>query len=101
LQGTGHHGQPVPKDQLDLVLGALDQRANELGVAAISQEEMARGLPIAQPTATPTAPPPARPPAGFMAAVAGNTKVAKSGEEKKARSARRAAWAGSKGWGAA
>jgi transketolase len=51
LQGTGHHGTPVPKDQLDSVLGALDQRAKELGVAAISQEEMARGLPIAQPTA--------------------------------------------------
>jgi transketolase len=55
LQGTGHHGTPVPKDQLDSVLGALDQRAKELGVAAISQEEMAHGLPIARPTATPTA----------------------------------------------
>src|SRR5260370_41211461 len=76
----------LPKDQLDSVLGALDQRAKELGVAAISQEEMARGLPIRQPTASPTAPPTARPPAGFIAAVAGNTKVAKSVEAKKALS---------------
>ena len=101
LQGTGHHGTPVPKDQLDSVLGALDQRAKELGVAAISQEEMARGLPIAQPTATPTAPPPARPPAGFMAAVAGNTNVAKSVEEKKALSPRRAYGLALKALGAA
>src|SRR5258705_6952407 len=101
LQGTGHHGTPVPKDQLDSVLGALDQRAKELGVAAISQEEMARGLPIAQPTASPTVPPPARPPAGFMAAVAGNTKVAKSVEEKKALSPRRAYGLALKALGAA
>ena len=94
LQGTGHHGTPVPKDQLNSVLGALDQRAKELGVAAISQEEMARGLPIAQPTATPTALPPARPPAGFMAAVAGNTKVAKSVEEKEGAVAATRFWAG-------
>jgi transketolase len=101
LQGTGHHGTPVPKDQLDSVLGALDQRATELGVAAISQEEMARGLPITHPAATPTAPPPARLPAGFMAAVAGNAKVAKSVEEKKALSPRRAYGLALKALGAA
>jgi hypothetical protein len=71
VQGTGHHGRPVPKDQLESVLGALDRRAKELGVAAISQDEMARGLPIAQPTAT--APLPARPPAGFTGALCGAT----------------------------
>jgi transketolase len=101
LQGMGHHGKPVPKDQLDSVLGALDQRAKELGVAAISQEEMARGLPIAQPTATPRALPPAHPPAGFMAAVAGDAKVAKSVEEKKALSPRRAFGLALKALGAA
>src|SRR5260370_40357139 len=78
LQGTGHHGTPVPKDQLDSVLRALDQRAKELGVAAISQEEMARGLPIAQPTATPTAPPHARPPAGYKAVAAANPSSTQS-----------------------
>jgi transketolase len=101
LQGTGHHGTPVPNDQLDSVLRALDQRAKELGVAAISQEEMARGLPIAQPTATPTAPLPARPPAGFMAAVASNTKAAKSVEVKKTLSPRRAYGLALKALGAA
>jgi transketolase len=90
LHGTGHHGTPVPKDQLDSVLGALNHRAQELGVAAISQEEIARGLPIAEPMATPTAPLPARSAAGFMAAVAANPKMAKSVEEKKALSPRRA-----------
>jgi transketolase len=101
LQGTGHHGTPVPKDQLDSVLKALDERAEELKVAAISQEEMARGLLIAQPTATPTAPLLARQPAGFMAAVAGNAKVAKSVEEKKALSPRRAYGLALKALGAA
>jgi transketolase len=101
LQGTGHHGTPVPKDQLESVLAALDQRAKELGVAAISQEEMARGLPIAPPTATPTVPLPATPPAGFTAAVAGNTKAAKSVEEKKALSPRRAYGLALKALGAA
>jgi transketolase len=83
------------------VLGALDPRAKELGVAAISQEEMARGLPIAQPTATPTAPSPTRPPAGFAAAVAGNTKAAKLVEEKKELSPRRAYGLALKALGAA
>jgi transketolase len=101
LQGTGHHGTPVEKDELDSVLGALDQRAKELGVAAISQEEMARGLPIAQPTATPTATSPTRPPAGFAAAVAGNPKVAKLVEEKQALSPRRAYGLALKALGAA
>jgi transketolase len=90
LRGTGHHGTPVPKDQLDSVLGALDEKAKELGVAAISHEEMARGLPIAQPTAAPTSAQAARPPVGFMAAVSGDAKVAKSVAEKKALSPRRA-----------
>jgi transketolase len=101
LQGVGHHGTPVPKDQLDSVLGALDQRAQELGVAAITQEEMARGLPIAPPAATPTVLAPAHRPAGFMAAVAGNAKVAKSVEEKKALSPRRAYGLALKALGAA
>src|SRR5260370_14613316 len=79
LQGTGHHGTPVPKDQLDSVLGALDQRAKELGVAAISQGEMARGLPIAQPTAAPTVPPPARPPAGLHSPPAARTNRDETG----------------------
>jgi transketolase len=101
IEGTGHHGTPVPKDQLDSVLKDLDQRAKELGVAAISQDDMTRGLPIAQPTAKPSAPPAARPPAGFMAAVAGNAKVAKSVEEKKVLSPRRAFGLALKALGAA
>ena len=51
---------------------------------------MARSLPIAQPPTIPTAPSHAHQPAGFMAAVAGNAEIAKSVEEKKALSPRRA-----------
>jgi transketolase len=101
LQGTGHHGTPVPKDQLDSVLKALDQRAQDLGVATISREEMASGLPIAQPTAAPAASLPARSPAGFMAAVSANAKAAKLVEEKKALSPRRAYGLALKALGAA
>jgi transketolase len=101
LGGVGHHGTPVAKDQLDSVLAALDQRAQELGVAAISHEEMARGLPIAPPAAAPAAPRPAHAPAGFMAAIAASAKVAKSVEEKKALSPRRAYGLALKALGAA
>jgi transketolase len=90
LGGMGHHGTPVPKDQLDSVLAALDQRARELGVAGISHEEMAGALTITPPPAAPAPPPPARAPAGFMAAVNGDAKVAQSVEAKKALSPRRA-----------
>jgi transketolase len=101
LQGVGHHGTPVPKHQLDSVLGALDERAKERGVAAISQDEMACGLLIAQPTATRRASSSAQLPAGFTTAVAGNTKVAKLVEEKKALSPRRAYGLALKALGAA
>jgi transketolase len=101
LGGVGHHGTPVAKDQLDSALAALDQRAQELGVAAISHEEMARGLPIAPPAAAPAAPRPAHAPAGFMAAIAASAKVAKSVEEKKALSPRRAYGLALKALGAA
>jgi transketolase len=101
LQGTGHHGTPVPKDQIDLVLGALDQRAKELGVAAISHDEMPRDLPIIQPTSRPAAQLTTCPPAGFATAVRDNAKVAKSVEEKKALSPRRAYGLALKALGAA
>jgi transketolase len=101
LGGVGHHGTPVAKDQLDSALAALDQRAQELGVAAISHEEMARELPIAPPAAAPAAPRPAHAPAGFMAAIAASAKVAKSVEEKKALSPRRAYGLALKALGAA
>ena len=89
LGGTGHHGTPVKQDQLDAVLTALDQRAQELGVADLSQEEMARALPITPPQSVPPMPA-ARPPVGFHAAVQSAPKIAKTVEEKKALSPRRA-----------
>ena len=101
LAGAGHHGTPVPKDQLDAVLAALDQRAQELGVAAISHEEMARALKITPPASAPPPAPPARAPAGFMAAVSSDAKVAKSVEAKKALSPRRAYGLALKALGAA
>jgi transketolase len=101
LGGVGHHGAPVAKDQLDSVLAALDQRAQELGVATISQEEMACGLSIAPPAAAPATPPPPRAPASFMAAVAGDAKVAKLLEQKKSLSPRRAYGLALKALGAA
>jgi transketolase len=100
LGGMGHHGTPVPKDQLDSVLAALDQRAQELGVAGISDQEMAGALTITPPAAS--APlPPAHAPAGFMAAVSGDEKVAQSVKAKKALSPRRAYGLALKALGAA
>jgi transketolase len=101
LGGQGHHGTPVPRDQLEAVLAALDQRARELGVAEISREEMARGLTITSPPPAPPPPPAARPAAGFMEAVKGEAKVAKSVDEKKTLSPRRAYGLALKALGAA
>src|SRR6185437_8587394 len=101
LRGMGHHGTPVAKDELDSVLAALDERARELVVAEISHEEMARALTITPPASVPASPVPARSPAGFMAAVNGDAKVAKSVEAKKALSPRRAYGLALKALGAA
>jgi transketolase len=99
LGGPGHHGTPVAKGQLDAVLAALDRRARELGVTAITREEMAHALTIAPPPPAPL--PAARAPAGFMDAVRGEAKLAASLDEKKALSPRRAYGLALKALGAA
>ncbi len=101
LGGMGHHGVPLPKDQLGSVLAALDQRARELGVAAISHEELAHDLVINLPAAPPAAPPPARAAASFTTAAGSDAKAMKSLEEKKALSPRRAFGLALKALGAA
>jgi len=89
LGGPGHHGTPVRQDQLETVLGELDRRARELGVADLSPEELAAGLAISPPPAAPP-PQPARAAVGFMAAAGADDKIARSVREKRALSPRRA-----------
>ena len=89
LEGTGHHGTPVKKEDLAAVLAELDARARELGVDGIDANEMARALAITPPPAAPRLPP-ARAAAEFSAALASDTALAKSVRDKKTLSPRRA-----------
>jgi transketolase len=89
LGGEGHHGTPVPKARLEAVLGELDKRAEEAGVAGLAVAEIRQALAIAPPPAAP-GPAPAREPAGFMAAAKRDAKLAAAVTEKKLLSPRRA-----------
>ena len=89
LGGMGHHGTPVPKDQLEAVLAELDKRAGELGVAGIDWSQVAAVLRIAPPPPAP-ARPSARQPVGFNAAIAGEAKLAAPVRDRRMIAPRRA-----------
>jgi transketolase len=102
LGGMGHHGQPVPKSELEAVLSQLDQRAQELGVAHLDPRAMSDALRIAPPLPLPAAPAPrAREPIGFAEAVRNEPKIAESLAKKKLLSPRRAYGLALKALGAA
>jgi transketolase len=100
LGGMGHHGQPVPKNDLEAVLSQLDQRAKELGVAHLDPAAMKDALQIAPPLPAPE-PPRAREPIGFAEAVRNEPKVAEALAKKKVLSPRRAYGLALKALGAA
>ena len=89
LGGTGHHGQPVPKSELEAVLAQLDQRAEEFGVARLDPAAMRDELQIAPPLPAAEAPR-AQEPIGFAEAVSNEPKVAEALSKKKVLSPRRA-----------
>ncbi len=89
LSGMGHHGTPVPKDQLEAVLSELDKRAAELGIADLDSTAREVGLRIARPLPAP-ATKAAGQPMGFMAAIAKDPKLVEAVTGKKALSPRRA-----------
>ncbi|MGO9931400.1 MAG: transketolase [Steroidobacteraceae bacterium] len=100
LGGMGHHGQSVPKSDLEAVLAQLDQRAQELGVAALDPAVMKDAFRIAPPLAAPE-PPRAREPIGFAEAVRNEPSVAAAVAKKKVLSPRRAYGLALKALGAA
>ena len=100
LNGMGHHGQPVPKSELEAVLSQLDQRAQELGVAHLEPAAMKDALQIAPPLPAPETPR-AREPIGFAEAVRNEPKVAEALAKKKVLSPRRAYGLALKALGAA
>jgi transketolase len=100
LGGRGHHGQPVPKSELEAVLAQLDQRAQELGVAHLDPAAIKDALQIAPPLPAPEAPR-AREPIGFAEAVRNEPKVAEALAKKKMLSPRRAYGLALKALGAA
>ena len=51
LGGMGHHGTPVPKNQLEAVLSELDKRAAELGIANVDTAASEAAFRIAPPLA--------------------------------------------------
>jgi transketolase len=100
LGGMGHHGQPVPKSELEAVLSQLDQRAEELGVAHLDPAAMKGVLQIPPPLAAPEAHR-AREAIGFAEAVRNEPKVAEALAKKKVLSPRRAYGLALKALGAA
>jgi transketolase len=100
LGGMGHHGQPVPKGELEAVLAQLDQRAQELGAAHLDPAAMKDAFRIAPPLPAPE-PPRAREPIGFAEAVRNEPKVAEAVAKKKVLSPRRAYGLALKALGAA
>jgi transketolase len=100
LQGMGHHGQPVPKSELEAVLSQLDQRAQEFGVAHLDSAAIKHTLQIAPPLPAPEVPR-AREPIGFAEAVRNEPKVAEELAKKKVLSPRRAYGLALKALGAA
>jgi transketolase len=100
LGGPGHHGQPVPKSELEAVLSQLDQRAQELGVAKLDPGVMKDAFRIAPPLPAPELPR-AGEPIGFAEAVRMEPKVAEEVAKKKMLSPRRAYGLALKALGAA
>ncbi len=89
LGGMGHHGTPVPKNQLESVLSELDKRAAELGIANVDTAASEAAFRIAPPLPAPTAKA-GGPPMGFMAQIAKDPKLAETVTSKKEMSPRRA-----------
>jgi transketolase len=100
LSGMGHHGQPVPKSELEAVLSQLDQRAEELGVAHLDPAAMKGVFQIPPPLPAPEAPR-ARELIGFWEAVRNEPKIAEALAKKKVLSPRRAYGLALKALGAA
>ena len=100
LGGTGHHGTPVPKTDLEAVLAQLDLRAQELGVAHLDPAVMQDAFRIAPPLPAPE-PSRVREPIGFGEAVRNEPEVAEAVAKKKVMSPRRAYGLALKALGAA
>ena len=100
LQGMGHHGTPVAKDQLDAALADLDQKAENLGVASVGPTAAREVLQITPPPVVTLAKAESNP-VGFKDAVAAEPKVATALAEKGMMSPRRAFGLALKALGAA
>jgi transketolase len=100
LAGMGHHGTPVAKDDLQAVLGDLDQKAQELGIQDVDPATIQAALSIAAPPSA-TALPVRSKAIGFESAAAAEPKVASALADKGMMSPRRAFGLALKALGAA